>query len=71
MGKGQAQFQIVVLEAETQSHSYTIPGAWGQDITSSAPADFSIVFFEELAIKILPRANESEVDPSTLKIAQK
>jgi len=70
MAKKQGQFQIIVLEAVTQSHSYSLPGPWGLDITSSVPAEPStLAFGDAIPIKILPRPNERDVDPNTLKVS--
>ncbi len=67
----QGQFQIIILEAESQANSHSISGAWGKDITSSTPSDLSMTLSDALPVRNLPRANEIEVDPETLKSTNK
>ena len=73
MTKKQSQFEIVFLEAETQTHSHSLPGPWGLGITSSIPSipsePSTLALGGGLPIKILPRPNERDVDPNTLKVS--
>jgi hypothetical protein len=71
MAETQGQFQIIVLEADTQNSSHSQSGPWGTGITSSVPTEsFTTSFGASTPIKILPRPNEQSVDPSTLKASR-
>ena len=62
------QFQIVVLEDEDNVHTHSFPGPWGQDLTSSDPqSTVSNADNASVILKILPRVNEREVDPASLR----
>jgi hypothetical protein len=67
MENGLGQFQIIILDSEESSYSQSMPGAWGKDITSSAPSGSFSTSVDALPVIILPRPNDSEVDPNTLK----
>ena len=64
----QGQFQIVILESDIENASHSLPGPLGLDVTSSIPTLISgAISGEQVLVQILPRPNEPEVDPKTLK----
>ena len=68
MAEKQGEFELVILEAETESNSHSLAGPWGTGLTSSAPSGSIMMDSEELvALQVVPRANDREVDPRTLK----
>jgi hypothetical protein len=72
MAAEQGEFQIVVLEAEADTYSHSLPCPCGKGLTSSMPSGTSSVTGGmAVAVRILPRANEREVDPRTLKVGER
>ena len=62
------QFQVVVLKSQDDFRSHSYPGPWGRGLTSSSPISYAeVTNGNPSALVVLPRANERDVDPETLK----
>ncbi len=68
MNTPSGQFQIIYLESETPSTSYTNSGPLGEGVTSSVHIVESSNLYNARNAEILPRLNEREVNPDTLKV---
>lgn len=61
------QFVIVVLEPEASANTHSSSGPWGSDVSSSQPYPSGGLGAVDVAVRVLPRANERDVDPRSLK----
>lgn len=62
------QFRLIVLQGNTGSSSFSLPGPRGLDVTSSAPSNLDMnSMWDKPSIQIMPRPNEQEIDQETLK----
>ena len=61
------QFVLVLLEPEETANTHSISGPWGSDISSSQPTPPPGLGAIDIAIRVLPRANEPDVDLASLR----